>query len=191
MEKMKSAYEIAMEKAAKIEASEEFDKKGELKPLLAKFFRDKINAEDLWQKLKDNYSSDQYKQAQIMLINSLGLRTTDEQFKKRKEGILAIEALKDEKNSSLLEQYMNNISTLINQYEQEKEKMEEQIKQRLKQNSQARMKPIQTEDGRTVMKLESGVDNETREQFNNMLAQFEERYSMKFDQYISELKRSL
>jgi len=126
-----------------------------------------------------------------MLINSLGLRTTDKQFKKRKEGILAIEALKDEKNSSLLEQYMNNISTLINQYDQEKEKMEEQIKERLKQNSQARMKPIQTEDGRTVMKLESGVDNETREQFNNMLAQFEERYNMKFNQYISELKKNL
>jgi len=189
---IKSAYEIAMEKAEKIDSEAEgLDKKGELKPLLAKFFKEKIDTEDLWQELNKEYEPDQYACAQEMIIDSLGLRTTDEQLKKRKEGILAIESLKEEQNSSRLEQYMNNVSKLIKNYEQEREQMEEQIKQRLQQNSQAQMRPVQTEDGRTVMKMESGVDNDTKEQFNKMISQFEEKYSDKFNQYIEELKQNL
>ncbi len=192
MKDIKSAYEIAMEKAEKIDAKpEELDKKGELKSLLTKFFRDKINAEELWQKLKESFQARYYKEAQAMIVDSLGLRTTDEQFKKRKEGVLAIETLKEEQNSSHLEHYMNNISKLINQYEQERKRMEEQIKQHIQQNSQAQMRPVQTEDGRTVMKLESGVDEETREQMNKMISQFEEQYSEKFNNYIAELKQNL
>jgi len=192
MKDIKSAYEIAMEKAEKIDSeADEFDKTGELKPLLANFFKDKISTEDLWEKLKAEYDSEHYGCAQEIIVDSLGLRTTDEQLKKRKEGILAIESLKEEQNSSRIEQYMNNVSKLIKQYEQEREQMEEQIKQRMEQDAQAQMRPVQTEDGRTVMKLESGVDNDTKQQFNKMIAQFEEKYSMKFNQYIEKLKQNL
>ena len=123
MDKIKSSYEIAMERAKKLaeedEKDEDRDKKlairEELKPLMSKYFREKIDADKLWQELKDK--DDSYlAQAQEMILESFGLRTSKDEFGKRKEGILALENLKNNPNSSIIEQILSKINELQNRH---------------------------------------------------------------------------
>lgn len=194
MDRIKSAYEIAMEKAAQIDKEadgDKMEKKDKLKPLLSRYYRDKIDCEELWQELKEEADEEMLKEAQKMLIDSLSLRNTEEQFAKRKEAIQAIESLKREQKNSVLEQFLNKIDNLQKQYKKEKEQLEEQIEQQLEQNSQMQMKPAQTEDGRTVMKLQSGVDQETKQKIKKARGQLEDNYSKRFTWLIENLEENI
>lgn len=198
MDKIKSSYEIAMERAKKLSEEDEMsgkesrdiEMKEELKPLMSKYFREEIDAEELWEELKDK-GDDYLAKAQELIIESLGLRSSDEIFEKRKEGILAIENLKNDPNSSIIEQILSKLNQVENQYQQKREQMEEQFKERMEQQAEMQMKPVQTEDGKTVMKLDSGVDRETQQQMKQQIAQLEEQSEQMFTSLVEDLKNNL
>ena len=198
MDKIKSSYEIAMERAKKLseedemseEESRDIEIKEELKPLMSKYFREELDAEELWQELKnkdDNYLA----KAQELIIESLGLRTSDEIFSKRKEGILAIENLKNTPNSSVIEQILDKMNEVEKRHQEKREQMEEQFKERMEQQAEMQMKPVQTEDGKTVMKLDSGVDREAQKQMKQQLSQLEEQSEQMFNSLVEDLKSNL
>jgi len=187
---VKSAYEIALERAKKMSDSSEgvnsLEIREEIKPILAEFFRGDIDADDFWEKLK-NKNKEILIEAQLMLIESIGLRNTAEQIERRKKGIIAVEDLISGEKTSFLEQTFTQAANLQQQYEQQKNQIEKQIKDHM-ENSQGQMKPVQTEDGRTVMKEESGMDSETRNQFAQQIANFQKMFTQRFDEIIEELK---
>ncbi|MGM0410085.1 MAG: hypothetical protein ACQEQF_04905 [Bacillota bacterium] len=194
MDKIKSSYEIAMERAKKL--SEEDDNKDssrkleireKLKPLMTKYFKEEINANKLWEELKDK-DKDYLVQAQEMIVESIGLRTNEKEFSKRKEGILAIENLKDQSNSSIVEQILSKIDELQNRYQDKRKSMEKRFEERMEQQAEMQMKPVQTEDGRTVMKLDSGIDEESRKQMKEQFAQLEEQSEQMFNSLVEDLK---
>lgn len=198
MDKIKSSYEIAMERAKKLseedemseEESRDIEMKEELKPLMSKYFKEEIDAEELWEELKDK-GDDYLAKAQELIIESIGLRSSDEIFEKRKEGILAIENLKNDPNSSIIEQILSKLNQVENQYQQKREQMEEQFKERMEQQAEMQMKPVQTEDGKTVMKLDSGVDRETQQQMKQQISQLEEQSEQMFTSLVEDLKNNL
>lgn len=198
MDKIKSSYEIAMERAEKLteedESSEEENRNIEirenLKPLMSKYFKEKIDAEELWQELK-NKNSDYLVKAQEMIIESLGLRTSDQDFSRRKEGVLAIENLKSKPNSSIVEKILKKMKEVEKRHKEKREQMEEQFKQRMEQQSEMQMKPVQTEDGKTVMKLDSGVDKKAQQQMKQQLSQLEEQSEEMFNSLVEDLKSEL
>ncbi|HEC91475.1 MAG TPA: hypothetical protein ENI51_00515, partial [Candidatus Atribacteria bacterium] len=127
MAKLKSAFEIAMEKANKINklSPEEIEKikdEEKIKSLLAKFYKGQITTNDLWQKLKGSKPV-ALKDAQLTLINSLSFKNSPYEFELRKEGILAIETLKDKKyqNVSTVESILNELILLRENYNNIKE----------------------------------------------------------------------
>lgn len=96
------------------------------------------------------------------MAESLGLKISPEDIKKRKEGILAIESLKQDNNSSILEQLLNQITMLVENYSQERERIEEQFKNLVEKNSRLKIKPVKTRDGKTVMQVQSDVDDDIK-----------------------------
>ena len=194
LEKIKSAYEIAMEKAQKItENTSEGDYlevREEIKPVLAKFYREDIDAEGLWQELKGK-DEVYIRESQIMITDSLGLRTAEAEFKKRKEGILALESLKKNPRSSAIEQFLTKVRKLQKKHSLERERIEQQLEREMENNSQMQMKPVQTEDGRTVMKLEAGIDKETRDRFNKAISEMEARSSKQFGWLLENIKQNV
>ncbi len=194
MDKIKSSYEIAMERAKKLSEEDENEGSGrklevreELKPLMTKYFREEIDANELWEELKEkdkNYLA----QAQEMIVESLGLRTNEKAFSKRKEGILAIENLKEQPSSSIVEQILAKINELQSRYKDKRESMEKSFEERMEQQAEMQMKPVQTDDGRTVMKLDSGIDEESRKQMKQQLTQLEEQSEQMFNSLIEDLK---
>ncbi|MFW5999728.1 MAG: hypothetical protein ACOCQC_03590 [Halanaerobiaceae bacterium] len=193
MGEIKSAYEIALEKVDEMEEekfsqSSSLEVRENIKPLLASFYKGKIDSDELWQELQGE-DSEILREAQVLIAESLGLRTSEEDLKKRKKGILAIENLKERQNSSMLEQILNKIGSLQEKYSRERKQMEERIKQQ-RQNSQMKMKPVRTEDGRTVMKMEADMDEEQKRQFNESLSRLEQRSSEMMDGLLAELKEA-
>lgn len=192
---MKSAYEIALKKAKNLEDDfqddTDLEKREEVKPLLAQFFKGKIDADKLWQKLKKQDDHTINMEAQLLLIDSLGLQTTESELKKRKKGILAVETLKETNKSSLLEQILEQITNLCQKYKQEKKKLEEQLEKLREENSEMKMRPVQTQDGQTVMQLESDLDEDTKNHFKQQLNQYDTMYNQNFKKLITSLKEAV
>src|SRR5690554_2892113 len=128
MKKMKSAYEIAMEKADKIKensdvSEEKFDQLERAKSILADYYRGRIDAQGLWDKLKGE-KTELYLEVQKLLIDSIGIRNIPEQLQERREAILAVESLKEQPNSSCIEQILEQVKQLQERYREELERLE-------------------------------------------------------------------
>ncbi len=195
LKEIKSSYEIAMEKANEIteEVSPEEDTmeiREEIKPVLSRFYKNKIDADQLWEEF--NGKNDKFlREAQKMILESLGLRTITEEYEKRKNGLLALESLKENSQSAPLERALKRIKKIQQKHQNDREQLEKQLENHLENNSQMQMKPIQTEDGRTVMKLEAGLDKETQERFNKAISETEAKYSKQFSWFIEDIKQKL
>ncbi|MDH4221073.1 MAG: hypothetical protein OEW23_20135, partial [Candidatus Aminicenantes bacterium] len=125
MEKVKSAFEKAMEKAAEIgeftpEEKEKLREQEKLKTLLAEFYKGQLDRDGLWQSLKGSNPSF-LKKVQQNLVDSLGLGSADEELRLRKDGILAIETLKEKQNTSMIEHILDSIVILQKEYQEGKE----------------------------------------------------------------------
>ncbi len=195
MGKVKSAFEKAMEKASEIgeltpEEKEEIKDQGKIKLILTEFYKGQIDRDGLWQKLKGSKPS-LLKEAQQYLIDSLGLGSTPEEFQQRKEGILAVETLKAKQNVPAIEQVLNSVKVLQKEYQDGKEKAEEELREAIEQNPQLRLRPVRTPDGRTVLQAAYSVDEALQARLSEFMSQHEEKYSQKFVRLIEKLKKEI
>lgn len=192
MSKIKSAFEKAMEKVANISPLTEEEKKylkdqEEIKAILAEFFKGRIDRDALWQKLKGR-DQKLLKETQLQLIDSLGLGGADEDFNKRKDGIIAIETLKKSKHLSQIEELLNMLGYLRKQFEEGKQQAEDQLRDAMEKNPQLRLRPMRTSDGRTVFQAAVSVDEAVQERLSEFLSDHEERFNTEFNKVIMKLK---
>jgi hypothetical protein len=195
MGKVKSAFEKAMEKAAEIgeltpEEKERIEDQEKIKSILTEFYKGQIDRDGLWQKLKGNEPS-LLKEVQQYLIESLGLGSTPEEFQQRKEGILAVETLKAKQNVPAIEQMLNSVKVLQKEYQDGKEKAEEELREAIEQNPQLRLRPVRTPDGRTVLQAAYSVDEAVQARLSEFMSQHEEKYSQKLVRLIEKLKKEV
>ena len=104
MKRLKTAYEIALERANSLDSEQSAEEKAlfqreKLRPLLADFYRAKIGPEQLWEELQKKDEPELYEQAQLLLLESIGLQTSADELQRRKEAILAVESLRGGANS--------------------------------------------------------------------------------------------
>ncbi|HLV09917.1 MAG TPA: hypothetical protein VKY40_06905 [Halanaerobiales bacterium] len=194
MKKMKSAYEIAMEKADRIKNSdlseENLDQLEKAKSILADYYRGRIDAQGLWNKLKKDGERKLYLEVQKLLIDSIGIRNIPEQLQKRREAILAVESLKEQSNTSFVEQILEQVTQLQERYREELERLEKAEEEAL-ENAQMQMKPVKTSEGRTVMKLEPTVDEETRNRLKKSYVELENRVSTMINELLGRLRKEI
>lgn len=195
MEKVKSAFEKAMEKAAEIgeltpEEKERIKDQEKLKSLLAEFYKCQLDRDGLWQKLKGSKPAF-LKEAQQNLIDSLRVGSTPEEFQQRKDGILAIETLKEIQNTSAIEHILNIVEMLQKEYRQGKEEAITELKAEIERNPQLRIHPIKTPDGRTVFQAALSVDEAMQSKLADFLSDFEKKYNLEFNRIIEKLKKEV
>lgn len=195
MGKIKSALEKAMEKAAEIgglteEEKEKIRNQERLKLLLADFYKGQIDRNGLWQKLKGS-SASMLKDAQLYLIDSMGLASTEEEFKVRKDGILAIETLKEKQKLPIIESILDSIELLQKEYREIKEDVYKELREAMERNPQLRLQPVRTPDGRTVFQAALSVDEAIQTRMSEFLSEHEEAYSTKFNKVIEKLKKEI
>jgi hypothetical protein len=195
MGKVKSAFEKAMEKAAEIgeltpEEKERIRDQEKIKSILTEFYKGQIDRDGLWQKLKGSKPS-LLKEAQQYLVDSLGLGSTPEEFQQRKEGILAIETLKVKQNVPAIEQTLNSVKVLQKEYQDGKDKAEEELREAIEQNPQLRLRPVRTPDGRTVLQAAYSVDEAVQARLSEFMSQHEEKYNQKFIRLLEKLNKEV
>lgn len=189
---MKTAYEIAMERADEVygENEKEFNSleiREELKEIMAPFFRGEMDSEALWHQLKDK-NREYLNEAQLMLIESIGLRNSSEQIARRKEAVVAVESLKDSGNSTFFEKQFTQAQSLEQQYKAQKEQLDEQVKQHLEQ--------AQGQDAITAAQginsdSQDGMNAQMRQQLAQKLSEFQSEYNKRFNKLIEKMKAEI
>ena len=195
MGEVKTAFEKAMEKMNVIEdlSKEEKDEmkdREKLRSLLAAFYRGNLNRDETWENFR-KFSPSLLKEAQQNMADSLRLLNAPEEFRQRKDGILAIEAIKKRQNTASIENTMNFIDTLQREFQDGKQRAVEELRRAIEANPQLRVRPVRTPDGRTVLQAIPSVDEAVQERLGDFLAEHERRYETQFMQAVARLKKEL
>jgi hypothetical protein len=192
---MKSAYEKAMERADEVYGASDKDHNSleireELKEIMAPFFKKEMDAEGLWHQLeeKDDLYLDE---AQLMLIESIGLRNSSEQIERRKEAVVAVESLKESGNTSFFEKQFTQAQSLQQQYQTQKKQLDEQVKQHLEQaQSQQGQNPLAAmQSGNS--EGQNGMNAQMKQQLAQKVSEFQEGYNKRFNQLIEKMKAEI
>lgn len=195
MAKVKSALEIAMEKAGKIgglseEEKEKIKEEEKVISILKEFYQGRLDSNGLWERLKGSNPS-LFRKVQMNLIDSLGLGNVHEELIMKKKGILAVETLKKDPNTAVIESGLNTIEELQRDYEETKERIIEDLKKQIEMNPQLRMQPVRMPDGKTAMQMKVSVDEAVKARLSDYLSEHEEQYSREFAGIIEALKEHM
>jgi hypothetical protein len=192
----KDLPQIIREKLAKIgettpEEKEQIKDSKQLDSLLSEFYKGQLDSEGLWKDLKEWRELGKgalLREAQMKLMNSLGLRSAPAELQKRKEAILAIETLKEDQNTPILELHLNSIESLQKRYNDEMEQAYNNLKMQVERNPQLRMQ--QVKQGQTTIVMQLTVDEAIKvsPEWNNFVTNHERRYSQEFAKVIGRLE---
>ncbi len=194
MGEVKSAFEKAMEKIDKIEAltveeKEELKERDKLRSLLAAFYRGELDRDKIWERCSGIRPS-LLRDAQENMADSLRLSNEQEEFNRRKDGILEVEAVKEKKNTSAIESSLSAIGRLQKEYKDGKEKALRELRAAIEANPQLRMRQVRTPDGRVVPAAMS-VEEAVQARLGEFLVEHEKRFEVMFGQAIARLKKEL
>ena len=190
---------IMREKLARIgevtpEEKESMKELEQLTSILSEFYRGKLNPEGLWKKLKEYKDKGKgylLKEAQVKLLDSLSLAGDAVELQKRRRGILAIETIKEDQNTALLEQSLNSLEGLQKRYLEEMEEAYSSLKTQVERNPQLRMQQVQ--QGQTSMVVQLTVEEAVKNsaEWKNFVANHEKGYSQEFARVVEKLKNQL
>jgi len=187
---------IARERLAKIgelapEEKERMIDSEKVNSLLSEFYQGQIDLESLWKKLKEEGKPSFLREAQMRLIDSLSFGSTTAELQKRRDGILAIETLKEEQNTSIVELNLNLIEDLHKRYRAEIEQAYNSIRAEVERTPQLRVKQVQ--QGQNTMIMQLSIDEAIKQlpQWRDFLSEQEKRYSQEFAKVVEKIKRAL
>jgi hypothetical protein len=187
---------IARERLAKIgeltrEEKEKMVDSEKVNSLLSEFYQGQIDSESLWKRLKEEGKPFLLKEAQMKLINSLSFGSTPDELQRKKEGILAIETLKEEQNTPIVELNLSLMEDLQKRYRTEIEQAYNGIRAEVERNPQLRVKQVQ--QGQDTMIIKLSVDEAIKQlpQWQDFLSNQEKRYSQEFAKVMEKLRRDL
>lgn len=194
-EKIKTAIEIAMEKAAKIgdltpEEKEKIKDKKKIAPIMTEFYKGKISSDELWQKLKGEKPYI-LKEAQTNLIDSIIMGISPSELQRRKKGILAIESLKKDQDTAAVEQHLNIIEDLQRRAIEEKEQVYNNLKLHIENNPQARVKKVKQGDATMVIQLSTDEAINQNPEWKKFILEHEKKYGKEISRVIESLKMRL
>jgi len=189
---VKSALEIALEKADKIgslsaEEKERLKEEEHVTGILRELYQGRIDANGLWQRLK-GVNPPLLKMAQVNIIDTLGLGGFMEDFLMKKQALLAVETLKEKPNTAVIESGLNTAESLKREFEEMKEEVAEDLKKEIERNPKLRMQPVKMGDGRTVMQVTASVDEAVKTRLDEYLSEHEGQYNNDFFRIIGAVK---
>ncbi len=162
-----------------------------LDSLLSEFYREVLNSEGLWTTLKeyrDHGKGYLLKEVQLKLIDSLSLGSRSAEIQKRKEGILAIETLKEHQNTPMLEAGLNSIEQLLRKCSEEVQQVYNELRAQIERDPRLRMEQVKQGQNTVIVQLSVDEAVKRNPQWRNFLSQHEVRCSQEFTRIIEGLK---
>jgi len=159
--------------------------------LLSRFYRDELDSEGLWNRLKELHEVGKghlLRGVQLRLIESLNLNSGSADVQKRKEGILALEGLKDEQHTSALEGGLNSMVDLQRRYADEMKRVYEELRSQVERDPRLRVEQVRQGQNTALVQLSVEEAVKRNPQWRDFLAQHESRYSEEFARMLQRLK---
>jgi hypothetical protein len=177
--------ELTQEEKQKLADSERADS------LLSEFYRGQIDSDGLWKKLKEEGKPSLLREVQIRLLDSLSFGSTPAELEKKRKGILAVEALKKQPNTSVIELNLSFLENLQKRYKAEIEQAYNSVRAEVERNPRLRLKQVQ--QGQNTMVVQLTVDEAIKQfpQWQDFLSNQEKRYRQEFAKIIEKLRREL
>jgi hypothetical protein len=187
---------IAKERLARIgeltsEEKERVAGREKVDSLLSEFYRGQIDPESLWKRLKAEGNPSLLREAQVRLVDSLSFGSTAAELQRKKDGILGIETLKQEQNTSTIEANLKLMDQVQKRYRAEIEQAFKGIRAEIERNPQLRMKQVQQGKNTVVVQLTADEAVKQLPQWQDFLSNQEKRYSQEFAGAVERLKREL
>jgi hypothetical protein len=159
--------------------------------LLSGFYQGQINPESLWKRLKEEGKPSLLKEAQVRLVDSLSFGVPPAELQRKREGILAIESLKQEQNTAAMELNLNRVEELQKRYRSEIEQAYNGIRAEVEKDPRLRMKQVQ--QGQNTMVVQLTVDEAIKQlpQWQDFLSSQGKRYGEEFASTKEKLQREL
>jgi len=185
MSNIKSALEIALEKSKKIERLSsqemaEIKQQEKIDAILAQYYKDQIESDDLWYRLK-GISSKYLLKAQNNFLQSLTFQSNDYDIKKRRTGILAIENLKESNQSSDIEYYLQQLIKIKDEFIKNKEQLRENLQKELARDPQKRLQTFQQGNQIIVKQLSLEEALDQNQQLKQHMQQTEKQFKKQFN----------
>jgi hypothetical protein len=187
---------IAKERLAKIgeltgEEKEKLVDSVKVDSILSEFYQGQIDSESLWKRLKEEAKPSLLKEAQMKLIDSLSFESTPVELQRKRDAILAIETLKGEQNTAIVEQNLNLVGDLQSRYRAEIDQAYKGIRTEVEGNPRLRVKQVQ--QGESTMLVQLSVDEAIKQlpQWKDFLSDQEKRYRQEFTRIVEKLKIEL
>jgi hypothetical protein len=187
---------IARQRLAKIgeltrEEKEKMIDSAKVDSILSEFYQGQIDSESLWKRLKEEGKPSLLREAQVRLVDSLSFGSTSAELQRKRDGILAIETLKKEQNTSIVELNLNLMEDLQKRYSAEIEQAYNSLRAEVERNPRLRLKQVQ--QGQNTMVVQLTVDEAIKQlpQWRDFLANQEKIYSQEFARVREKLKKEL
>jgi hypothetical protein len=177
--------ELTGEEKEKLVDSEKVDS------ILSEFYQGQIDSESLWKRLKEEAKPSLLKEAQIKLIDSLSFESTPGELQRKRDAILAIETLKGEQNTAIVERNLDLVGDLQRKYRSEIDQAYNGIRAEVEGNPRLRVKQVQ--QGESTMLVQLSVDEAIKQlpQWKDFLSDQEKRYRQEFVRIVEKLKIEL
>ncbi len=122
-----------LERIGSLTATEQqqLQREREVEAALSAYYLGAIDAEGLWQQVKAltaTHGVEAVKQAQLRMLQTFRLQMADDDFEKRKSGLLALESLKKNGKHSAIELLLGSIVSLRRRYNEVKQQAYEQLR---------------------------------------------------------------
>ncbi len=184
-ERLAKAGDLTSEEKERMKDSERLDS------LLSEFYTEALTSEGLWAALKeyrDHGKGRLLKEVQLKLIDSLSFSSGPAEIQKRKEGILAVETLKEHQNTPVLEAGLNSIEQLQRRYGEEVQRAYNELRAQVERDPRLRME--QVKQGQNTAMVQLSVDEAVKRnpQWQEFLSQHEKRYGQEFARIMEGLK---
>ncbi len=191
-DKIKTAIEIAMEKAALLddlseEEKEKIKNNKELTPLMAAFYKGDIDPDKMWEKLKGK-NEPIFNMAQENILDSIKFNTDEAELLRRGKGIIAIESLKKEQKTALFQKELNHLGDLQKKALIEKDNAFNEFKEAIENNPNARNRVIEQNGVKAVIKLSVEEAITQNPQWKQFLQDLKNNYEAEFDATIKIVK---
>lgn len=187
---------IARERLAKLgeltqEEKERMVDSEKVTSLLSEFYQGQINPESLWKRLKEEGKPSLLKEAQVRLVDSLSFGVPPAELQRKREGILAIETLKEEQNTSVIEFNLNRLEELQKTYRAEIDRAYDGIRAEVEKDPRLGMKQVKR--GQNTMVVQLTVDEAIKQlpQWQDFLSSQGKRYSQEFASTKEKLEKEL
>lgn len=188
-ERLARIGELSQEEKDRLKHSEELTR------LLSDYFTGKLGPEALWMSLKEYKHQGKesvIKEAQLSLINALSLESSEPDFERCREGILAVETLKGAGQYLDLELNLNSLHRLRQQYREEKGRAFNAIKADIERQVEMAAQQIAQQMGNKALPVDVQASAEASVRNNAQWKDFsfrhEARYQFAFKERLAQLR---